>query len=256
MSIVIITGASSGMGYEMALQLDRVFQKTDEFWLIGRNMDKLNEIKGRIRNNAKCFSMDFLKDESFVQFEEILKIESPKVRMLVNAAGFGLIGNAEDIPWNEQAEMVRVNCEALTKLTTICIPYFVKNARVIQFASSASFLPQPGFAVYAASKAYVDSYSKALSQELKKKCIYVTSVCPGPVDTNFFVRGEKYKKMAGIKNKFMAYPEDVVAKAIKDSYHKKMMSVYSLPMKAAHIASSIIPDTLLVKAMKYINPDK
>lgn len=252
MSIVIITGASSGMGYEMTLQLDRIFQKTDEFWLIGRNIDKLNELKGRIRNRARCMSMDLSQDASFSQFEEILKSENPDVRMLVNAAGFGYMGDVTDIPWKAQAEMVRVNCEALTKVTTICLPYLIRNARIIQFASSASFMPQPGFAVYAASKAYVNSYSRALNEELRKKSIYVTSVCPGPVETNFFVRGEKYGKTLDIKKYFMASPQDVVSLAIKDSYYKKPVSVYSFPLKMFKLATDFLPDGLSLLAVRFV----
>ncbi len=252
MSIVIITGASSGMGYEMALQLDRVFQKTDEFWLIGRNTDKLLEIKNRIRNNSKIFSMDFTVPSSFEQFEDILKIEKPRVRFLVNAAGFGYMGEAAEIPVKSQTEMVRVNCEGLTRMTLMVLPYMVRNTRIIQFASSAAFIPQPSFAVYAATKSYVLSFSNALSEELRKKHIYVTSVCPGPVDTCFFARAEKFGKTLDIKDKFMSYPEDVVNLAIRDSYKKKRVSIYSLPMKLFYLASETTPTFFFLIGMRFL----
>ena len=82
--------------------------------------------------------------------------------------------------------MVQVNCTALTAVTTMVLPFMPQNSRILQFASSAAFLPQPGFAVYAASKAYVLSYSRALNRELKGRKIFVTAICPGPVRTEFF----------------------------------------------------------------------
>ena len=77
----------------------------------------------------------------------------PQVKFLVNAAGFGKIGNVCDLPEKDQSGMVQVNCTALTAVTTMVLPFMPQNSRILQFASSAAFLPQPGFAVYAASKA-------------------------------------------------------------------------------------------------------
>ena len=91
----------------------------------------------------------------------------PQVKFLVNAAGFGKIGNVCDLSEKDQSGMVQVNCTALTAVTTMVLPFMPQNSRILQFASSAAFLPQPGFAVYAASKAYVLSYSRALNREFK-----------------------------------------------------------------------------------------
>ena len=82
--------------------------------------------------------------------------------------------------------MIRLNCEALTNLTHRVIPFMRRGSRIIQLASSAAFVPQPDFAVYAASKAYVLSFSRAIGKELSDQGIYVTAVCPGPVRTPFF----------------------------------------------------------------------
>lgn len=119
-------------------------------------------------------------------------------------------------------------------------------------ASSAAFLPQADFATYAASKSYVLSLSRALNQELRPKKIYVTAVCPGPVDTPFFDRAEQYGKTLAIKKYVMAAPEAVVKKALLDSYHKKSISVYGLPMKAFAFASKTLPHDLLLKASQLL----
>ena len=127
-----------------------------------------------------------------------------------------------------------------------------ENSRIIQLASSAAFMPQPGFAVYAASKAYVNSFSRALYEELRKKKIYVTSVCPGPVDTPFFDIAEKDGKTLAIKKLAMALPEKVVEKAILDSYRKRPVSIYSGYIKAFEILAKTVPHKVILTAMRYM----
>ena len=98
MNIAIITGASSGMGYETALQLDRILQRTDELWLIARNTKKLKELKGRLRNNVRIIPMDLTDPDSFETFSQLLEFAKPQIRFLINCAGFGFMGTVEEIP--------------------------------------------------------------------------------------------------------------------------------------------------------------
>ena len=130
------------------------------------------------------------------------------------------------------------------------LPYISKNSRIIQFASAAAFMPQPGFAVYAASKSFVLSYSRALAVELKKKNIYVTAVCPGPVETEFFGIALDGGKLAPIKKLTMAEPKKVVKKALMDSMKGKRISVYGPWMKAFYVLCQIVPHEIL---MGFIN---
>ncbi len=252
MKIAIITGASSGMGYETSLQLDRILQKTDEIWLVARNKEKMLALKNRLRNNVRIIPMDLTDENCFSTFAQILNIAKPQIRFLINCAGFGYMGDVEDIPTEELADMINCNCVGLTRMTSLCIPYLCKNARIIQFASSAAFIPQPGFAVYAASKSYVLSFSKALSEELRKKQIYVTSVCPGPVATEFFDKAEIYGKTLSIKKYVMETPERVVAKALRDSYCKKKVSVCGFPMKAFYLLTNVIPEDLILMVLRLL----
>mgnify|MGYP000835713314 CR=1 FL=1 len=109
--------------------------------------------------------------------------------MLVNAAGFGRSGSVEEINMQRrriQTDMVGLNCQALTRMTLLCLPYMHPGSRIVNLASAAAFCPQPYFAVYAATKSYVLSFSRSLREELKTRGIIVTAVCPGPVDTPFF----------------------------------------------------------------------
>ena len=92
----------------------------------------------------------------------------------------------DQIDRKHETGMVDVNCKSLVYMTSLCLPYLAEGGRILQFASAAAFVPQPGFAVYAASKAFVLSYSRALNKELRPRRIAVTAVCPGPVKTEFF----------------------------------------------------------------------
>ena len=186
MNVIIITGASSGLGREFALQMDNYFSNIDQFWLIGRNQKRLNEVAQALQfHAAMILDMDVTDEEALDELEQELKNRNAKVRMLINCAGYGIMGDFAHQDRNEVLGMIKVNCEALTDLTQRLIPYMSKGSRIIQLASSAAFLPQPDFAVYAATKSYVLSFSRALGEELRKREIYVTSVCPGPVNTNF-----------------------------------------------------------------------
>ena len=124
--------------------------------------------------------------------------------MLVNAAGYGKIGNVSDIDLKEQCGMVDLNCTALTRMTGICLPYLSKGSRIVNLASAASFCAQPGFCVYAASKAYVLRFSQGLAAELKKRGILVTAVCPGRYVQNSLigpVRSRQVKKKHSVPNR-------------------------------------------------------
>ena len=241
MNIAIITGASSGMGQEFAVQFDALFTNMDEIWLIARRRERMEELAKVLKTKCRIIDMDVTNAVSMKQFEELLQIAKPQIRILVNCAGFGLMGSVEKLSLEEQLSMIKLNCEALMEMTYYCLPYMKANSRIIQLASSAAFLPQENFAVYAATKSFVLSFSRALNQELKKKKIYVTSVCPGPVDTEFFDIAEKYGKTLAVKKLTMVSAQRVVKQAIRDSYAKKDISVCSLPIQAFLVAGKLLP---------------
>lgn len=149
--------------------------------------------------------------------------------------------------------MVRLNCEALCAVTHMVLPYMSKNSRIIQYASSASFLPQPGFAIYAATKSFVLSYSLALGEELKGRGICVTAVCPGPVKTEFFDIAETTGRIPLYKRLTMADPVKVVKLAIRDSLMGKPVSVYGFLMKSFRLLCKIVPHGVILKIMSRIS---
>lgn len=246
MNVIVITGASSGMGREFALQLDRGLQSIDEFWLVARRVDRLKELADTMRHRVKILPLDLMTQADLHLFEEVLQEEKPVIRMLINCAGYGMIGDFMEIPVEEQAGEVDLNCRALIWMTYACIPYMRKKSRIIQLASSAAFLPQPGFSVYAATKSFVLSFSRALREELKEKAIYVTAVCPGPVRTEFFDIAEQYGDTLTIKKFTMVEAGRVVREALAASCKNRPMSVCSLPISAFWAMTRVMPQDPVV----------
>lgn len=249
-NIIIITGASSGIGQEFALQIDTAFSNIDEIWMIARREERLMEVGKVMEHKVKMISMDVTDEYAMDDFEELLEKEDVTVRMLINAAGFGLMGSFDELSLEEQTDMLYVNCEALTKMTYICLPYMARGSRIIQMASAAAFVPQQDFAVYAATKAYVLSFSRALNQELCDYGLYVTAVCPGPVNTEFFQIAEQYGSTLEIKKLTMITSEQCVSEALYASYRKKDMVIPGIPMKAFVLLTKIVPQGLILKIAK------
>lgn len=247
--IAIVTGATSGFGKIFIKMADEQFPALDEFWLIGRNAGALIDLSNELTHKAKLIPYDLTKMSSLEKIRQLLEEEKPSVKFLVNSAGFGVVGHVENQNEDVLSDMINLNCRALTYLSRVCIPYMAKNSRIINFASVAAFMPQPSFAVYAATKAYVLSFTRALNCELRKKDISVLAVCPGPANTNFFSVAEKNsgQKAGSYKDLFMVEPEAVVKKAIRDSILKKEVSVYSVPMQALRILTKVVPRKLIFR---------
>lgn len=138
-------------------------------------------------------------------------------------------------------EMVDLNCRALTKITLICLPYLSRGSRIMNVASAAAFAPQPSFAVYAAyTKSYVLSFSSGLGAESLSAGESEYTVCPGPVDTEFFtISGKSTNRW---KNAVMASPENVVKKLCWTQEREKQF-LYTAPMKAAQIGAKLFPSS-------------
>lgn len=252
MKIVMVTGASSGIGAEFVRQLDQNFSRIDEIWMIARNREKMEEIARGLKNRTRIFEMDLEKEDARKLLEQILHLANPGICMLVNCAGYGLMGPFETLPLEEQLGMIEVNCKALTAVTYLALPYMVRNGRIIQMASSAAFAPQMNFAVYAATKAYVLSFSRALQEEIREREIFVTAVCPGPVETPFFDRAEKYIKRWKFKERFSVSPELVVKDALNASKKRKTVAVCSFSMKAFHTACKLVPHDFILEMAQHL----
>ena len=245
MKIAVVTGASSGLGREFARQISARYSKFDEIWLIARRTERLEEVANEIKLTSRVISLDLSSKDELMALKELLEENAPDIKLLVNCAGYGKSGSFDELGYDEQLGMIDINCRALTAVTKLCLPYISSNSRIIELASAAAFMPQPDFAVYAATKSYVLSFSKAINKELKPKKITVTAVCPGPVDTEFFDIAGKNVKL--LKRMVMAKPENVVEQAIKDAALGNELSIYGRTMKLAHVAGRFLPHRLLMK---------
>lgn len=244
MKIAVVTGASSGMGREFVKQIAEDYRCLDEIWVIGRSAEKLSRLQKSAVKKLRILPMDLERQESGEELRQALKAEKPRIKLLVNCAGSGKIGDFAKLPLDAQASCVQLNCGALTAVTYLCLPYMHPGSRIIQMASAAAFVPQPGFAVYAASKAYVFSFSRALREEMRERKITVTAVCPGAVDTPFFEN--QAFPMPEYKKKVMARPEAVVQKAIRDAAAGRAVSVYGGSMKAFRGLCKAVPHNVII----------
>jgi short-subunit dehydrogenase len=248
MKIAVVTGASSGIGREFARQISQRYGKMDELWIIARRKERLSELEKELRLDVRIFAMDLTNPEDMKQFKEHLEEVKPDIKLLVNCAGYGKVGSFEELDLEEQCGIIDINCKALTMFTGVCLPYISTHSRIINVASAAAFCPQPRFNVYAASKSYVLSFSRALNCELKDRKITVTAVCPGPVDTEFFdIAGDNNNEF---KKKMRVPVDKVVDKAIRDAALGNELSVYGTMMKTAELGSKIVPHKLLMKIFK------
>ncbi|WP_082235023.1 SDR family NAD(P)-dependent oxidoreductase [Halobacillus massiliensis] len=186
----LITGASSGIGYELA----KLFAKSGyALIIVARSETKLQQLKDELKDYpVSIIVQDLSKQGATEELYNKVREKGRTVEVLVNNAGFGLNGQFDEILLRDQQAMLQVNIMALTELTHYFLPD-MKNSRmngvprgVINVASTAAFQPGPRMAVYYASKAYVLSFSEALVEEFKGTGVSVTALCPGATETKFF----------------------------------------------------------------------
>lgn len=197
-SCVLITGASSGLGEEFAKQLAG---RVDRMVLVARRVGRLDQVAGAIRDKypqtaVMVLAADLSKSEERVSVIEKATAANFAPDFLINNAGLGDYGEFETADWGNLQAMLRVNVEALTHLSHLALPEMKARGGggILNVSSLASTLPIPDFAVYAATKAYVSSFSEALRIELADDSINVMSLCPGPVKTEF---GEVARREGG-----------------------------------------------------------
>lgn len=228
MKIAVITGASSGMGREFVYAIDKEFE-LDELWVVARRKERLEELQEKCRTKVRPLAWDLSDRASYDAYKELLEAEKPEIRVLVNAAGYGLFGTFEEMGLDEQIGMCDVNDKALTAFCLLSLPYMKAGDHIINLGSNSSHQPVPYENVYAASKAYVLSFSRGLGRELKTRGIHVMCVCPGWIKTEFMDTAVRDDTIKYYDRWYTA--EEVIVQAMKDLKKNKKISILGAPVR-------------------------
>lgn len=255
MNIAVITGASSGIGKEFAKQIDQT-EKLDEIWLIARRKEAMEALSSMLKAKARIICLDLLKQESFDEYKGMLEQLKPNIRYMINASGFGEMGDWSEISLDSQMKMIDLNIKALVSMTVISIPFMSKGSNLIEIGSASVFNPLPYFNVYASTKSFVRHYTRALHEELKPLGVNVTVVCPGWVRTEFFDHTNDSKVRYSPKAyKPMLEKEDVVRKSLKAVRKNKALCVVGKFTKLQHVLSKLVPHSILIAIWKRMLKD-
>ncbi len=245
----LITGASSGLGREFALQLSGLGY---DIIVVARREDRLLELKNEVKTNLVYFVCDLANIEECTALYE--KVKSEDIDIVINNAGFGLIGSFTESDLSRELEMIDVNCKALHILMKLFLKKFYRENKgyILNVCSIAGFLPGPLMATYYATKAYVLSLSRAIYEEIRKdkKNIYVGALCPGPVTTEF---SKVSRASFAVKSK---KADAVVAYAIKKMLKKKNTILPGFEIKLSALASKFLPWKLLSRISCHVQKKK
>ena len=216
--IAVVTGASSGLGRCFVKELEKSGE-IEEIWVIARRKKRLRELEMESSLPIRVLSVDLTDPAGFSFLRRQLSGERPDLRILINCAGFGKIGSYRDISEQDCMDMIDLNCRAAVVLTQICLPYMRSGARILEICSTSAFQPFPCLNVYAASKAFLLRYSRALRWELRGNGIRVTAVCPYWVRDTEFIAGAKDTGNGQAVRHFplASKSERVVKRALRDS---------------------------------------
>lgn len=250
--VVLITGASSGIGAKTA---EFLATKGFHVLLTARREDNLKAIVTRIREKggkADFFAADLSSDAARVRLVETLEANHLVPDVLVNNAGFGWYGFYETMGWKTGKELIAVNIEAVAHLTRLVLPFMLKkkNGRVIHIGSISGKLPEQGIALYAASKAFLDSFNTSLHRELRGSGVTSSVMRLGPIRTEFFDAARTHANGGNVPAERMAIPVDVVSKGVWRLIHHPRKVVY-IPF---YLAVSPLLETLFGWLIDLVGP--
>ncbi len=247
MKTAIVTGASSGLGSEFVRRIAEQ-EILDEIWVIARRKERMEALKEQVSVPLKILPLDLTQQSALQEIQEKLKEESPDVQILINAAGFGKIGSWEDISLEDSDNMINLNCRAAVDMTQIVLPYMQTGAKILEICSTAAFSPFPYLNVYAATKAFLYRYSRALRVELRGRGISVTAVCPYWIkDTEFIQTARKSGDSSYIRHFPLASRQNrVVRRALADADLRLAVSTPGPVCLLHRISAKIIPAELMM----------
>ena len=237
----LITGASTGIGYELA----KLFAKDrHNLILVARDEGKLETAKNELSKcnvEVKILSLDLSKSEDIQGLFNYVEMNKLNVDILVNNAGIGTFGDFSEIEWVKEEALIDINIKfsAITFVDSTMIPICRKNGGILNVASTAAFCSGPRMAAYYASKAYVLNLTEAIYEECKDSGIRISCLCPGPVKTTF-------QDKAGIKKsesakKYLMDAEEVAKVSYKDFKKGKLIIIPGMKNKLLVIGNKLLP---------------
>lgn len=250
----LITGASGGIGYELA----KIFAKNNtNLILVARNKNKLDELKNELENQFGISVYTIGKDlsirESVSELYEETKKQNIPVEYLINNAGFGDFGMFTDTDWDKEERMINLNMKTLTLLTKLYIREMTErgSGKVMNVASTAAFQPGPLMAVYCSTKSYVLNFSQAVNNEVKSRGVTVTALCPGPTESGF-------QDASGMKeSKIVTKIKMPSSKTVAEYGYKAMMkgkpvAIHGYMNKILALSVRFMPRNVVVKITRIL----
>jgi short-subunit dehydrogenase len=251
MPTALITGASSGIGLELA----RVFAREGYgLVLVARNQKRLEEIAQELRPaEAQVIALDL----SLPGAPEEINGKAPKVDVLVNNAGFGVFGKFVEKGLAEELNMMQLNMTALVTLTRLYLPAMISagNGKIMNVASTAAFQPGPLMAIYFATKAFVLSFSEAIANELEGTGVIVSALCPGPTASDFQERA-KMQNSALVKGRKMMDSRTVAEAGYRGLMAGKTIVIPGLANKLLTHSLRLSPRSIVTKMVRRMQEER
>ncbi len=254
MALALITGASNGIGLELA----KIHaSKGDNLVLVARNVTKLNELKNTWEKQYKVsvhtIEKDLSKPNAAKEVYDETTAKGLQVDYLINNAGFGDFGMFYETDWNKELQMINLNITTLTQFTKLYLQDMVKrrSGKIMNVASTAAFQSGPTMAVYYATKAYVLSFSEAIDNEVRDKDITVTTLCPGATESGFQAAAAM-EESALVKGKKLPTSQEVAEYGYQSMMKGKTVAIHGLMNWIMANSVRFTPRALVVKITRKI----
>lgn len=245
----LITGASSGIGRDMARILSR---RGYDLILVARRRERLEELQHQLPSQVKIICADLGQEQACFDLYEQTKEEN--IDILINNAGFGLFGSFVETDLHRELELLDVNVRAVHILTKLFLRDFLDrdSGYILNVASTAAFLPGPLLSSYYASKAYVLRLTQAIGEELRRRGshVYIGALCPGPVNTEFDQVADVHFSVRSMSS------QRVAMIAIQQMFSRQPVIIPGSTMKAAKVLVRAIPDALLLRISYHLQKRK
>lgn len=252
----LVTGASSGIGADIARELAA---RGHGVTLVARREDRLRDLADELAKlgvRTEVVACDVSDPESRTAMAAEVERRGLTVEVLVNNAGFGSAGHFTELDQEREVELVRTNVEAVVALCGVYAPQMAERGRgaILNVASTAGFQPLPIQATYAASKAFVVSFTEALHAELEKAVVGVTVLCPGPVQTEFIEVAGMSEHVSSLPKVFWTTAEQVAAAAVKGMEKGKRVVIPGGLNRAGAVGGHLAPRSMLLPLARRMHP--